>query len=186
MRSNSVVSDSLWSHGFWSAGLLCPRNFLGKKGDLGFILHSASINPVAWGRWGLLGTQHCPLEKKKLNCAASSIRPLFRFFHLLSAALTLFSLFHHHVSMLSHSSPTLCNAMGSSPPGSCVHGISQARILEWAAVSSFRGSSRYTQSHFCYSKYDTYVILIITPLYVFGLSDPLTNDIQEWQKPRCS
>ena len=65
------------------------------------------------------------------------------------------------------------------PPGSSVCGISQARILEWAAVSSFRGSSRYTQSHFCYSKYDTYVILIITPLYVFGLSDPLTNDIQE-------
>ena len=28
------------------------------------------------------------------------------------------------------------------PPGSCVHGISQARILEWVAVPSSRGSSQ--------------------------------------------
>ena len=28
-----------------------------------------------------------------------------------------------------------------SPPGSSVYGISQARILEWVAVSFFRGSS---------------------------------------------
>ena len=34
-----------------------------------------------------------------------------------------------------------CNPMDCSPPGSSVHGISQARILEWAAVSLSRGSS---------------------------------------------
>ena len=28
-----------------------------------------------------------------------------------------------------------------SPPGSFVHGVSQARILEWVAISSSRGSS---------------------------------------------
>ena len=39
------------------------------------------------------------------------------------------------------SSPTLCNPMDCSPPGSSVHGISQARILEWVAVPSSRGSS---------------------------------------------
>ena len=32
--------------------------------------------------------------------------------------------------------PTLYNAMDCSPPGSSVQGISQARILEWVAVSS--------------------------------------------------
>ena len=36
----------------------------------------------------------------------------------------------------------LCNPMDCSPPGSSVHGIPQARILEWVATSSFRGSSR--------------------------------------------
>ena len=31
--------------------------------------------------------------------------------------------------------------MGCSPPGFCVHGILQARILEWVAISFSRGSS---------------------------------------------
>ena len=31
---------------------------------------------------------------------------------------------------------TLCNPMDCSPPGSSVHGILQARILEWVAISS--------------------------------------------------
>ena len=37
---------------------------------------------------------------------------------------------------------TLCDPMGYSPPGSSVHGISQASILEWVAISFSRGSSR--------------------------------------------
>ena len=36
---------------------------------------------------------------------------------------------------------TLCDPMDCSPPGSSVHGILQARILEWVAISSSRGSS---------------------------------------------
>ena len=36
---------------------------------------------------------------------------------------------------------TLCNAMDNRPPGSPVHGILPARILEWVAISSSRGSS---------------------------------------------
>ena len=36
---------------------------------------------------------------------------------------------------------TLCDPMGCSLPGSSVHGILQARILEWVAISSSRGSS---------------------------------------------
>ena len=35
-----------------------------------------------------------------------------------------------------------CDLMDCSLPGSSVHGISQARILEWVAVSFSRGSSR--------------------------------------------
>ena len=37
---------------------------------------------------------------------------------------------------------TLCDPMDYRPPGSSVHGILQARILEWAATPSSRGSSR--------------------------------------------
>ena len=36
----------------------------------------------------------------------------------------------------------LCDPMGCSPPGSSIHGILQARILEWVAISFSRGFSR--------------------------------------------
>ena len=39
-------------------------------------------------------------------------------------------------------SPTLCHLMDCSPPGSFVHGILQARILEWVAISFSRGFSQ--------------------------------------------
>ena len=35
----------------------------------------------------------------------------------------------------------LCDPMDCGPPGSSVHGILQARRLEWAAISSSKGSS---------------------------------------------
>ena len=35
--------------------------------------------------------------------------------------------------------PTLLDLMHCSPPGSSVHGILQSRILEWVAISFFRG-----------------------------------------------
>ena len=38
--------------------------------------------------------------------------------------------------------PTLCNGIDGSLPGSSVHGIFQARILEWVATSFSRGSSQ--------------------------------------------
>ena len=38
--------------------------------------------------------------------------------------------------------PALCNPMDCSPPGSSIHGILQARILEWVVISFSRGSSR--------------------------------------------
>ena len=37
---------------------------------------------------------------------------------------------------------TLCDPMDYSPPGSSVHGIFQARIMEWVAIFYFRGSSQ--------------------------------------------
>ena len=44
-----------------------------------------------------------------------------------------------HAKLL-HLCPTLCDPMGSSPPGSSDHGILQAGILEWVAIFSSRGS----------------------------------------------
>ena len=47
--------------------------------------------------------------------------------------------------------PALCDSMDCSPLGSCVHGIFQARILEWVAISFSRGSSQpRVQTHMSY------------------------------------
>ena len=47
----------------------------------------------------------------------------------------------YHPQLL-QSCPTLCDPMDYSLPGSSVHGILQARILEWVAMPSSRGSSQ--------------------------------------------
>ena len=44
--------------------------------------------------------------------------------------------------LVSKSCPTVCYPMDYSPPGFSVHGISQARILEWVTFSFSRGSSQ--------------------------------------------
>ena len=49
------------------------------------------------------------------------------------------------------SCPILSDPMDRSPPGSSVHGILQARILEWATVPSSRGPSQCRdQTHISY------------------------------------
>ena len=45
-----------------------------------------------------------------------------------------------HVCMRAQMCPTLCGPMDCSPPGSSVHGILQARVLEQVAISHSRGS----------------------------------------------
>ena len=49
--------------------------------------------------------------------------------------------------LVAQSCPTLRNPMDRSPPGFFVHGILQARILEWVAKPSSRGSSRSTNQN---------------------------------------
>ena len=77
-----------------------------------------------------------------------------------------------------HSCLTLCDPMDYSLPGSSVHGIAQARILEWAAISSSRGSSQLRRGTlilciFCIGRWILYhwatwgawnSILMVTPL----------------------
>ena len=44
-------------------------------------------------------------------------------------------------SEVAQSCPTFCDPMDCSPPDSSIHGILQARILEWVAISFSRGPS---------------------------------------------
>ena len=44
--------------------------------------------------------------------------------------------------LVSQLCPTLCYPMDCSPPASSVHGVLQARMLEWATIPFSRGTSR--------------------------------------------
>ena len=46
------------------------------------------------------------------------------------------------ISEVAQLCPTVCDVMDCSLPHSSVHGIFQARVLEWVAISFSRGSSR--------------------------------------------
>ena len=54
---------------------------------------------------------------------------------------TLISLKVEEYSEVAESCPTLCRPMDCSLPASSVHGIFQARVLEWAAICFSKGSS---------------------------------------------
>ena len=58
------------------------------------------------------------------------------FFHVISQRPSV------EFSSVAQSCQTLCDPMDGNLPGSVVHGIFQARILEWAAISFSRGSSQ--------------------------------------------
>ena len=60
-------------------------------------------------------------------------------------------------AQLLQSFPTLCNSVDFSPPGSSIHGILQARILEWVAIFFSRGYS--------WPRNQTWVSLIVGRLY---------------------
>ena len=45
---------------------------------------------------------------------------------------------YHYIS--AQSCPTLCDPVDLSPPGSSIHGIVQARMLEWVSISFSRRS----------------------------------------------
>ena len=64
--------------------------------------------------------------------------------------------------IVAQSCPTLCNSMDGSLPGSSVHGILQARILEWLAIPFSRRSSvgsqivsSFLQPHGLYSTWNS-------------------------------
>jgi len=63
------------------------------------------------------------------------------FFSLILIPLKVFQVVcvHAVLCLVGQSCPTLCDAMDSGLPGSSVHGILQARILEWVTIPFFQG-----------------------------------------------
>ena len=62
--------------------------------------------------------------------------------HITAMILTYFNMWRDWVSEVAQSCLTLCDPMDCSLPHSSIHGIFQARVLEWIAISFSRGPSR--------------------------------------------
>ena len=83
-----------------------------------------------------------PIHRKILENTSNKSLTLFSSLSLSHTHTYMDTCVYVYVKVLvAPSCPTLCNPMDCSPPGSSVHGISQARILEWVAMSFSRGSS---------------------------------------------
>ena len=108
--SHYVMSDSLWPNGLQHTRLLCPTLSPG--------LCSNSC-PLSW--WCYLKTLMLGKIEGKMRRGWQRMRWLESITDLRAQSL--------------QSCPTLCDPMDHGPPGSSVHGILQAKILEWVAVS---------------------------------------------------
>ena len=97
--------------------LLRPWNFPGKSTGVGCHFLLQGIFPTQGSNPGL---PHC---RQTLYCLS-------------------YLCMYESESEVAQSCPTLCDPMDCSLPGSSVHGIFQARILEWVAISFSRRSSR--------------------------------------------
>ena len=74
--------------------------------------------------------------QQRHDVESTGIIPVFRWGHWLRC------FYLQSKSVVAQLCPTLCDPMDCSPPGSSVHGILQARILEWVAIPFSRGSSQ--------------------------------------------
>ena len=92
----------------------------------------------------VLQGQICLLLQVSLDFLLLHSSPLWWKEHLFFGVLVLEVLvdLHESESEVSQSCPTLCDPIDCSLPGSSVHGIFQAIVLEWIAISFSRESSQ--------------------------------------------
>ena len=95
-------------------------------------LHSSLCSPT-----GLRGLSFA--ESGRISWTQVSLAvPVPHVPHVLNWPLTQFDCYC--CCLVAQSCPTLCDPIDCGPPGSSVHGILQARILEWVAISSSEDS----------------------------------------------
>ena len=95
-----------------------------------------------WLLWSHSGTWNTMVSTKSKPSTATQITCyFFQVFFRFSTCISLNLCVCMHAKSL-QLCLNLCNPRDCSPPGSSVHGILQARILEWVAMPSSRGSSQ--------------------------------------------
>ena len=101
-----------------------------------------------WGMWDLSsltrgGTHTCHFGRGGLHHWTAREVPTYCTFEGRGQRSYRLSIFKckGQMCMRAQSCPTPCYPLDCIPPGSSVHGILQARTLEWVAISFSRGSS---------------------------------------------
>ena len=127
--SHSVVSDSLQPHGLQLARLPCPTPTPG--------VYSNSY-PLSWWCHLTISSSVIPLSSRFQSFPASGSFQISRLFTSGGQSIGVSASFlpiNTAAAKSLQSCPTLCNPIDSSPPGSAIPGILQARTLEWVAIS---------------------------------------------------
>ena len=87
-----------------------------------------------WQAWGCLPPGRAPPRKGQQWAAwASCVKLYFLYFSFFFSSTSLLPPTHLPPPSCTHAQS--CNPMDCNPPGSSVRGLSQARILEWVAIS---------------------------------------------------
>ena len=97
-------------------------------------LSLALLIPLSPGGW--------QLNLPQLNCHEPCFPEGFLRGNLYLTLIFLVKPFVNCCPLIAKSCSTLCDPLDCSPPGSSVHGISQARVLERGTIASSRGSSQ--------------------------------------------
>ena len=95
-----------------------------------------SIIPV------LIKQDHCKKKKTKKKLKKKKNAEILFSDSILSPDLFWILKYWYWYTFVAHLCLTLCDPMNCSPPGSSVHGILQAKILEWVASPFSKGWSR--------------------------------------------
>ena len=129
--------SNLWLHGLQPTRLLCPWDSPGKNTGVGSISFSrGSSRPRDRTQVPHSGADALTSEPPgKQQLALSAQFSYGRKWRGTEKPLD------ESKSEVAQSCPTLCDPMDCSLPGFSVHGIFQARILEWVAISFSRRSS---------------------------------------------
>ena len=135
--SNSCPS-SLFHHLILCRPLLSPSIFPSIR-----VFSNESVICIRWPKYWSFS-----FSISLFNKYSGMISFMIDWLDILTVQGTFKNLFQHHSQkhggggLVTQLCPTLCDPMDRNLQGSSIHGISQARTLEWVAISFSRGSSQ--------------------------------------------
>ena len=134
--SSSVVPFSSRLQSFPPSGSFPMSQFFASGGQSIGVLASASFLPMNIQDWFPVGSPCSPRDSQE-----SSPTPQFKSINSLALSFpyspTITSIISESENEVAQLCPTLCDSMDCRLPGSSIHGILQARVLEWVAISFY-------------------------------------------------